>query len=155
MFSQTAEYALRATVCLAQHAGELLTTQQLAGLTRVPSGYLSKVLQSLVRTGFVEATRGLGGGYQLTRPAKKISLLQIINAVDPLKRIHTCPLKLQSHGHMLCPLHRRIDQAMAEMEKSFATTSLAQVLAEPSESTPLCPVPNARRILETKARRQS
>jgi hypothetical protein len=41
----------------------------------------------------------------------------------------------------LCPLHRRLDDALASFEDAFRRTTLAEVLAEPSESVPLCPFP--------------
>ncbi len=47
MFSQTAEYALRAVVYLASQPGTPRTTQEIAKATQVPTGYLSKVMQSL------------------------------------------------------------------------------------------------------------
>ena len=61
MISRTAEYALRAVVVLGSSPGGPLTTHQIAEQTRVPSGYLSKVLQALGRAGLVEAERGLRG----------------------------------------------------------------------------------------------
>ena len=51
MFSQTAEYALRAVACLARESGGAMTTRQIADAVRVPAGYLSKILQALARGG--------------------------------------------------------------------------------------------------------
>lgn len=145
MLSQTAEYALRAMVCLASHPGKSLVTQQIAEATKVPAGYLSKVLQSLGRGGLVHSQRGLHGGFTLTRPASQINILDIINTVDPLKRIHTCPVGVASHGQKLCPLHRSLDQAMALIEEAFRKHTLAHLLQDPSTSRPLglpqCPGP--------------
>ena len=67
MFSQTVEYALRAIVFLADRNPETTTTEQIAEVTRVPSAYLSKVLQSLSRGGLVRSQRGLRGGFTLTK----------------------------------------------------------------------------------------
>ena len=94
MFSQTAEYALRAVVALADGGGKPLTTQQIAGMTKVPANYLAKVLQSLGRAGIVSSQRGLGGGSVLARPAAEISVYEVIEAVDSIQRIRTCPLGL-------------------------------------------------------------
>jgi Rrf2 family protein len=110
MFSQTAEYALRAVVSLAD-SDQPLTTQQLAALTQVPADYLSKVMQSLGRAGLVESQRGKNGGFKLARPASQMTILDVLNAVDPLPRIHNCPLHLKSHSRQLCPLHQRLDDA--------------------------------------------
>ena len=144
MFSQTVEYALRAVVHLAARAPEAQTTDQIAQATRVPRAYLSKVLQSLARGGIVRSTRGLGGGVTLAQSPENLTILEVVNAVEPIQRIHTCPLGLAAHGVHLCPLHKRVDNALAMVEKAFGSTTLAEVLAEPTKSVPLCPFPNAK-----------
>jgi len=135
--SQSTEYALRAAVWLAENEGQPQTTQQIAGATRVPAPYLAKMLQSLSRAKLVRGSRGVGGGFELTRAAGEVSILDIVNAVDPIRRIESCPLYLASHRARLCPLHKKLDDAMAVIEQSFATTSLADVLGN-SRHKPLC-----------------
>lgn len=144
MFSQTVEYALRAVVFLASKSPEAQTTDEMARATRVPRAYLSKVVQGLVRGGIAHSQRGLGGGVTLVQSPREISILQVVNAVEPIGRIHSCPLGLAAHGVNLCPLHRRLDNAMAMVEEAFAATTLAEVLAEPTKSVPLCPFPNVK-----------
>ena len=144
MFSQTVEYALRAVVHLASEAPAPRTTDQIAAATRVPRAYLSKVLQGLVRGGVVHSHRGLGGGMSLVKSPEDLTILEVVNGVEPIQRIRTCPLGLAAHGVRLCPLHRRLDDALAIVEKAFAATTLAEVLAEPSRSVPLCPFPDVR-----------
>ena len=138
MISRTAEYALRAVVCLADRDEPALTTQELARVTQVPAGYLPKVLQALGRAGLVSSQRGLHGGFTLSLPPEEISVLAVINAVDPLQRIRKCPLGIHRHGHKLCPLHKRLDDATAMVEQAFGETSIAELLAEPTTSRPLC-----------------
>jgi Rrf2 family protein len=141
MFSQTVEYALRAVVYLAQQSPAAKTTEQIATATRVPQAYLAKVLQSLVQAGVVRSQRGVGGGIALVNGPEEINLLDVVNAVDPIQRIKTCPLDLSSHGVHLCPLHRRLDAALAGVEEAFRRTTLAELLAEPTTSVPLCDFP--------------
>lgn len=138
MISRTAEYALRAVVCLAQKKDQPLTTQQIAETTRVPAGYLSKVLQALNRADLVVSQRGIHGGFTLGRDPSEITVLDVVNMADPIRRIHTCPLGLKSHGKQLCPLHRRLDDAMEMVEHAFSETTIAEMLADPSRSRPLC-----------------
>jgi len=140
MISQTVEYALRAVAHLASEAPASCTTQKLAEVTRVPAAYLSKVLQSLAKSGLVRSQRGIGGGVSLAVDAESLTILDVVNAVDPLQRIKSCPLDLKSHGTNLCPLHRRLDNAMAQVEAAFANTTLAEVLNDPSQPKPLCDV---------------
>jgi len=141
MISQTVEYALRAVVQLASAVPDSCTTEQIANVTKVPSAYLSKVLQALRRAGIVKSQRGVGGGVVLAKDPAKLTILEVVNAVDPIQRIRTCPLEIKAHGIRLCPLHKRLDQAMASVEEAFHGTTLAEILAEPSESIPLCSFP--------------
>lgn len=138
MLSQTVEYALRAAVYLADQAPHARTTEQIAEVTRVPQAYLSKVMQGLARAGVVTSQRGIHGGFLLVKRAEDLTILEVVNAVDPIQRIRTCPLGLSAHGANLCPLHRRLDQALASVEQAFGSTTLAEVLAEPTTSIPLC-----------------
>jgi Rrf2 family protein len=140
MISQTAEYALRAVVVLGSSAPEPLTTRQIAEQTMVPSGYLSKVLQALGRAGLVQAQRGLYGGFVLARSLRELTILDVINAVDPLERIDHCPLGLAAHRTRMCALHRRLDQGIAQVEELFRSTTIAQLLAEDNRQKPLCDV---------------
>ena len=142
MFSQTVEYALRAVVYLADQAPEARTTDQVATATRVPKAYLSKVLQGLSRGGVVRSQRGIGGGMTLIKAPDALTLLEVVNAVEPVQRITTCPLGLAAHGTRLCPLHKRLDAALADVEKAFRDTTIAEILAEPTESIPLCDFPS-------------
>jgi Rrf2 family protein len=138
MLSQTVEYALRAAVYLADQSPQPLTTEQIAKKTRVPQAYLSKVMQGLARAGVVKSQRGVHGGFVLTKTPWQLTILEVVDAVDPIQRIKTCPLGLAAHGTHLCPLHRRLDDALASVEQAFSKTTLAEVLAEPTTSIPLC-----------------
>lgn len=144
MFSQTVEYALRAVVHLAGEAPTARTTDEIAAVTQVPRAYLSKVLQSLGRAGIVHSQRGLGGGMTLTKKPADLTILEVVNAVEPIVRIRACPLGLSTHGTHLCPLHRKMDNALATVEKAFSGTTLADILKDPSRSVPLCEVPKTR-----------
>ncbi|NOZ40971.1 MAG: Rrf2 family transcriptional regulator [Planctomycetes bacterium] len=140
MISQTVEYALRAVAHLASESPDSRTTKQIAEATQAPAAYLSKVLQGLVKAKIVRSQRGIGGGVSLAEDPKQLTILDVINAVEPLQRITKCPLDIESHGTNLCPLHRRLDDAMAQVEVAFASTTLAELLSESGQSKPLCDV---------------
>ena len=136
--SQTAEYALRAVVWLAQNPGEPQTTQQLAEGTQVSVSYLPKVLQPLGRAGILTSQRGINGGYSLDRDPEGLTVLEIISCVDPITRIHRCPLKLATHTGGLCPLHKMLDDSIADTERRFAETTIADLLRRDTGLKPLC-----------------
>ncbi len=141
MFSQTSEYALRATVFLAMRAPSPQTAQQISAECRVPVDYLFKVLQPLSRAGLLNAQRGKHGGFSLARDASQISILDVIQAVDPIKRIHECPLGLKEHGIRLCPVHRKLDDAMCLIETTFRDSKLSDLIDPAAEIVPLCVKP--------------
>lgn len=138
MITQTAEYALRAIVYLADQ-DQPRTTQEIAERTQVPAGYLSKVLQNLCKSKLVSSQRGLHGGFVLVDSPENISVLQVVNAVDPVRRIHECPLGL--HGKNLCPLHRKLDDAARLIEESFGETTILELNSVPRSRKPLCTFP--------------
>lgn len=142
MISQTAEYALRAVAQLAAHVDEPQTAQQIAADTQVPLPYLSKVLQSLAREGVIHSQRGLHGGFTLRMDADELTVYAVVEAVDPLKRISTCPLGLIDHGAKLCPLHRRLDEAFSAVEVAFRATYIGELLRECAPEPDLCLPPS-------------
>ena len=129
MISQTSEYALRAVVAIARES-KPLATAQIAEVAHVPVGYLHKVLQQLTRSGLLLSQRGLNGGYRLAVSPESLNVLQVVNAVDPPKRIVRCPLGLAEHREHLCLLHQRIDDAFAAVEKAFAETTIIELITD-------------------------
>ncbi len=113
----------------------------MANRTQVPVAYLAKILQGLSKAGLVRSQRGVGGGVTLAKPPDELTILEVVNSVEPIKRIRTCPLKLPTHGARLCPLHHRVDSALATVERAFGETTLAEVLSETTGSIPLCETP--------------
>lgn len=141
MISQTAEYALRAIVFLADNAEEPHTTDEIAKATKVPVGYLAKIMQGLTRSRLVNSQRGLHGGFTLVRLASELTIYDVVQAVDPIMRIDSCPLQIEGHGDELCPLHRTMDRAMAQVEELFRKTRIDQMINAPGEHRPLCSFP--------------
>jgi Rrf2 family protein len=140
MLSRTAEYALRAVVHLAANADSCQSGDDLAAATKVPRRYLNKVLQDLVRDELLRSQPGPGGGYSLAKTPRKISILDVVNAVAPLDRIRACPLGLSIHT-TLCPLHAELDKAYAATENAFRRVTIDRLLRSTSNIVPLCESP--------------
>ncbi|MFW5652574.1 MAG: Rrf2 family transcriptional regulator [Planctomycetota bacterium] len=129
MLSTASEYALRSMCCLARNGGDAMTAEMIAGETDIGSEYLSKVLGQLARGGLVRSRRGRGGGFSLARSPEEISLLDIIDQVDPFPQFIESPASCDPCHHAeMCTLHAVLNDAIEAMRDRFAETSLQYVL---------------------------
>ncbi len=130
MLSITANYALRALSCLAGMTDDrAVLGRDLAAMANVPANYLAKVLVVLKRAGFVEATRGIGGGYRLGQKPEDISLMQVVELFDPQGGLRGCLLDSSQPCNVnhLCPAHERWNEVKSVYRKFLETTTLAKV----------------------------
>jgi Rrf2 family protein len=114
--SNASGYALRALVYLARHGeGRLLPSAAIAEAEGLPTKFLRKVLKPLVGAGVLESVRGPGGGFRLARPAKSITLLEVVVAVQGPVRGEAPPVGTSAEA-------RRFDgQLQATCEKAAET----------------------------------
>ncbi len=136
MLSQTAEYALRAMVWIAGQKKEFSSAPAVAAATKVPIDYLSKILQTLGAASFLDRKRGFNGGFKLKKPAKQISILDIVSLFDHIQQIEQCPLGFKEHAPSLCPLHSKLNHVISDYRCQLSSTSLADLLK--NDGFPLC-----------------
>jgi Rrf2 family protein len=93
MFSVTVRYALRALAELAAlPEGATLLGKDIAQRAGVPSNYLSKILWTLGGEGFIDAIRGVRGGYRLRRRPEEIALMELVSLFDKPRTNRGCLL---------------------------------------------------------------
>jgi Rrf2 family protein len=81
--SRTVAYAVRATLQLAENKSDTpIPCSKLAAEGNMPERFLLQILRNLVTHGILRSTRGVDGGYALTRPPEEISLLDVIEAIE-------------------------------------------------------------------------
>jgi Rrf2 family protein len=81
--TRSAAYALHALMYMVRHSTQLpVTTATIAKAEGIPSDYLAKIFQQLVKARFVSAVRGRRRGYVFARPPEQISLLELFEAVE-------------------------------------------------------------------------
>lgn len=94
IFSRSSEYALRAFACLAEvEPGTYVMAKDIAEKAELPSHFLAKILQQLARKGFLKSNKGPSGGFTLAQPAGKLSLMDIVTAVDGTAELDRFPFK--------------------------------------------------------------
>jgi Rrf2 family protein len=118
--TRAADYAVRVmTHLVGLPPGSRASRSALAEAAECPEQFLSKVLQSLTRSGLVISHRGNTGGFELPRIHRRASLLQVVEAIEGPLRLNVC---LASNGpcdrQACCPAYPvwvKAQQAMADV----------------------------------------
>ena len=98
------EYAIRGILFLASlRRNEVCILSEIATMANVPQTSLAKIFQQFSKAGLVKSFRGTGGGFALGRPPQKITLLQVVEAVDCAVVANHCVLDADScHRNHSC-----------------------------------------------------
>src|SRR3989338_4262525 len=109
LYSKGCEYAIRALVQAAGRDGTArFTLKEVCERSGVPELSTRKIFQALAQRGFLRATPGPGGGYALTQPPEKLTMLKLIEAVDGGETFNRCIMGLPvCSDRRACPLHAR------------------------------------------------
>ena len=137
ILSQTAVYALKAVLYLAESEGdELARVDDIAGALDVPRNYLSKILHGLARDGVLASTRGPHGGFRLAVPASKLTLQRVVDPFDELVGGSTCLLgREQCNDQNPCAAHARWKGVSTAVQAFFKETTV-EGLSELGEASP-------------------
>src|SRR5665213_958504 len=102
MFSKTTEYALRATIYIAQKGtiDNKLGIDEISKAIDSPKSFTAKVLQSLTRDNIVSSTRGPNGGFYFTSQAKRLPAISILKSVNDAGVLKKCILGSVSYTHL-------------------------------------------------------
>lgn len=98
--TKSTRYALYAAAEMAMAGDGLVTVAAVAKRYGIPEGALAKVFQQLVRSGLATGTRGIGGGYRLSRRASKITVLEVLHVFERPRQAGAC---LLHDGPGSCP----------------------------------------------------
>jgi len=127
--SRSTGYALLAAGYIAKHQDKgIILSQSISKEYGIPLEYLLKILQQLVRANVLRSKRGPRGGFSLARPIKKISMLNIIEAVEgpiinQLNLIEQAPKEKFS-----TKAEQAYEKALAQAKGVFEKTKLADLL---------------------------
>jgi Rrf2 family protein len=131
MLSQTAEYALRTVLYLADRGDDrLIGADELARALGVPRNYLSKTLHRLTRERILASARGKGGGFRLATDPRRLTLLQVVEPFDPISAERRCLLgRPACDDRYPCPAHHRWKAVSTQVADFFHKTTVAELIA--------------------------
>ncbi|HEY7600277.1 MAG TPA: Rrf2 family transcriptional regulator [Candidatus Limnocylindrales bacterium] len=131
--TRRADYAVRAMLCLARAGGERLSGPTIAATTGSPPRFVTQVMGDLVAAGLVRATLGRSGGYRLAKSARRISILDIVGAIEGDARRRTCVLRAAAcRGDRACEVHEIFSSAQDALLERLAMVTLASAAAGPN-----------------------
>lgn len=88
--TQHTDYALRALIYLGTNENRLVTIQEIAERFAVSRNHLMKVVNALIRAGFVDGVRGKGGGLRLARAPREIVVGHVVRLMEPGMELVEC-----------------------------------------------------------------
>lgn len=146
-FTSSVEYGLHCLLWLADPACAQASSRDLAELQGVSPSFVAKIFPRLEKAGIVHATEGIRGGYRLAKPADRLSLLEIIDAIEGRKPLFDC-LEIRDRVAVFegrapawatqgtCAIHAAINQAEEAMRQSLASVTLASIAESVERKAP-------------------
>lgn len=126
VFSRACSYAIRALVEMARHPEQQRwSVQHLARDLNIPPPFLAKTFQTLVQREILRSTRGRRGGFSFTRSADRISLLDVVTAIDGDGLVEHCILGFPECGdEHPCAFHAEWETIRKHFFESMANKSI-------------------------------
>jgi FeS assembly SUF system regulator len=126
--SRLTDYATVILAALAEDPARVQTAAALAERTRIAAPTVSKLLKQLHHAGLVSSTRGLRGGYRLTRPPAQISAAAILDALEgPLALTDCAAGQGQCEIEQTCRVGRAWQKVNLAIRRSLYEVTLAQL----------------------------
>lgn len=145
--SQTTGYAILALACMEGPDGDCVQVREISGRTGIKKPYLSKLVHALGVAGLVESRRGHKGGVRLSREARRISILEIVEAVDGPHVFDRCLMGMEGCSDIrACPAHSYWKPMRTRIRARLASTTLESVACfERERGARVAPAPRPAR----------
>jgi Rrf2 family protein len=146
--SEGVEWALHTCLNLTWVEGdEAMTTATLAGFYDLPTAYMNKQLQALVRAGILSSTSGPRGGFRLARSPERVTLLDVVTAIEGPQEAFRCDgiLRAGPGGRPdvdyreACLLSQAMRGAEVAWRAALASVTLADVKGDVEQAFPSTP----------------
>jgi Rrf2 family transcriptional regulator, iron-sulfur cluster assembly transcription factor len=137
MFSKATEYALRATIYIANKSSPEQKTgiEEIAIAIGSPQSFTAKILQSLTKDNkIIHSVRGPNGGFYLTEKQKKLPVRSILLAMGEDEVLEKCVLGLKRCSEVQpCPLHEQYKSIKQQLIKLFVSKTIQQLADDMKE----------------------
>lgn len=123
-------YGLMAVAYVALHQDEgLIMAAKISKAYKIPLEYLLKIMQQLVRVNVLRSKRGPGGGFSLAKPAKDITMLEIVEAVDGPLRQNMEMAALTKNAPFAVKMEKIAEEALAKARDKCQSVKLSKLIS--------------------------
>jgi Rrf2 family protein len=125
--SKKADYGLIALKHLAMHADESISAREIAAQYHIPAELLAKVLQKLARKGLLVSQHGMNGGYVLARDPARISIVDVVEALEGPISITPCEKGDDCQQLQTCSVRDPLLKVKAKVVRVLGDTSIYEL----------------------------
>jgi Rrf2 family protein len=125
--SKKADYGLIALKHLAQHSDASISAREIASEYRIPAELLAKILQKLARKGILASQHGTNGGYVLARDPSKISIVDVVEALEGPIGITPCDRGTECEQMGVCSVRDPLSKLKAKVIRVLGDTSIYEL----------------------------
>jgi Rrf2 family protein len=137
LITRETDYAVRCVLYLTQKKGQRTVVGEIARQMHIPRHYLAKILQRLIRAGFVESVRGIKGGYSLLSPPDKITLFDIIQTIQGAAPVNVCATdRRQCQLSSSCAVHPVWVEIRRDVEERLKRETIAKMIKSKKRPRP-------------------
>lgn len=137
MFSKSCEYGIKAILYIAQTSqrGERVALKEIASATNSPTAFTAKILQTLVKAGLINSTKGPHGGFQIEKTSLPlISVKQVVIALDGDGLFEGCALGLERcSSEQPCPMHNQFEIVRNQLDETLSSFKLLNIANDLNE----------------------
>ena len=127
--SSEGRYALRALIYLAL-VGEQATADRVSAEAHIPRRLLARILAKLSHAGLVQSEQGRGGGSRLARPAGKITLREVVEAIEGPFGVIRCIIEDRACGEGApCALHEAWEEGQQVILEYLGTQTIDEFIS--------------------------
>ena len=129
--SEAGTIGLHAMVFIANTPDRLVQIKEIAGIFKISEAHLAKVLNRLVKSGLIEATRGPSGGYKLKKPANEISVKDVYSAIEGEQEKNKCMFGINICDGRGCALGEFFTKVTYMVDEQLSSTKLSETVFKP------------------------
>lgn len=137
MFSKATEYALRATIFIAEKGtiNNKLSIEEISKAIDSPRPFTAKILQLLAKGNVISSAKGPSGGFYITPQSMKLPAIAILEAMEKENRLNKCILGLHNCSETNpCPMHSEFKTIRTQLNNLFQKKTIQNLADKMKEN---------------------